>query len=86
MKSKLMYGCTTPLDKKKRKEYLIANKGVLDILKEILEKDLHMLNKEMSSTKRYDDQSWPYKQADYIGSKRTFEEVIDLLTIGDTNE
>lgn len=83
--SKWYIGCSTPEDKTKRKEFLMEQKYLLGLLKEILEKDLHILDKEMSSTKRYDDQSWAYRQADYLGSKRVYEEIIKLLTIGDQN-
>lgn len=84
MKTKLMKGCSTPKEKQDRKEYLLAHKELFDLLKSILEDDLRMLDKEQSSTKRYDDQSWAYKQADYNGCKRTYDEVISILTIGDT--
>lgn len=83
MKSKLLAGCKTPEEKKSRTEWILAHKEVFQLIKGILEEDRVLLDKAQSSTKRYDDQSWPYKQADYNGCKRTYDEVISLLTIGD---
>ena len=85
MGSKWFFDCKTEEEKKKREEFLKEQKYLFSLLKEILEKDLRSTESEMSSTKRYDDQSWPYKQADYLGTKRALQDVIDLITIGENN-
>ncbi len=81
LRTKLFVGCKTPDDKVKREDYIRSCSPLLEILIEVLSKDLDGLNKVSQSSKRYDDQSWPYKQADYNGCKRTLEEVITLLNV-----
>jgi hypothetical protein len=81
IKTKWFYDCKSEAEKAKRKEILLQNTYLLSVLKGMMEGDLRLLDKEMTSTKRYDDQSWAYRQADYIGSKRVYEKVIELLEI-----
>ncbi len=83
MKSKLFKGCNTQREKNVRRKYFQENVLIFNILSEVLKEDLRLLEKESASNKRYDDQSWAYKQADYNGCKRTYEELLNLLDIGD---
>ena len=83
MKSKLLKDCKTQKEKEQRRQYYQENRLIFEVLRNILKEDLRLIEKESGASARYDDQSWAYKQADYIGCKRTYEEVIELLTIGD---
>ena len=81
IKTKWFYDCTSKEEKEKRKEFLRENAYLLGVIKGMLQGDLQRLDKEMTSTKRYDDQSWAFRQADYLGSKRVYEKVIELMEI-----
>ena len=83
MRSKLLKECKTKKDKEDRQKYLLEHKFIFELLSGILKEELRLLDNESSSAKRYDDQSWPYKQADYNGCKRTYNEVLNLLDIGE---
>lgn len=60
------------------KAQVMSAEPVLERLKEILEKDLESINKDMSS-RDYNYESWAYRQADSIGSIRAYESVIKLV-------
>lgn len=85
MKSKLLKTAKTQEEKDKLREYFLEHKQILDIIKGVLQEDLRLLDKESTSEKRYEEPSWVHKQADYNGSKRQLERLIDLVTIGETN-
>ena len=52
----------------------------LRILKSILEDKLDQLETEHTKKAKYDSPSWAYIQADYVGAKRSLQEIIQLLT------
>lgn len=59
--------------KAKRKQFLLANSEVFELLKEVLEKEFK------ESTPDYDNPSWAYKQADTNGANRMLRKVISLI-------
>ena len=81
MKTKLLRGCKTQKEKKDRQDYLLEHKFIFNLLSEICNEELQILEKEQLNKNRYDEPSWVYKQADYNGSKRTYEKLLDLLNI-----
>ena len=81
MKSKLFKGLS-PQEKVKQEAYFKEHKAIFVVLQETIKKDLDLITKESQSDKRYDEQSWAYKQADYNGTKRAYEDILELLTIG----
>lgn len=60
-------------DKEKRKQFILANVQVFDLLAEVLEKEFQ------ESTPDYDNPSWAYKQADVNGANRMLRRVLSLI-------
>lgn len=75
--------CKDEQDKAEVKASLVASAPTLKLLKQLLV-DMKT-NKEYNQRKfDYSKSNWAYEQADYIGSMRTLQEVIDLITIEET--
>lgn len=72
-----------PEARKEREEIIQAGKPALKVLKNILTKKLEEAERLSTSKAAYDKASWPYYQADQIGAKRTLNEIIELLDLGD---
>lgn len=68
-------------DRAQRVADIKANRHSLDILATILERKLDELDKAQQGKKLYEGPSWAFHQADYIGSKRTIREILDLVTL-----
>jgi len=62
-------------DKEKRKQFLLANQEVLELLSEILEEQFE------ESTPDYQNASWAYEQADVNGHNRAIRRVLNLINI-----
>jgi hypothetical protein len=86
MKSRLIASANGSDEKKKLKDYYIEHRLIFDNLVKILEEERKVLVNQSESTKRYENPSWAYQQADFIGSKRVYDKVIDLLTIDPIEE
>lgn len=61
--------------KEKRKQFLLANQEVLDLLAEVLEDDFQ------ESTPDYNNPSWAYEQADVNGHNRAIRRVQNLIKL-----
>jgi len=77
-------GCKTPQAKKDRKEMVFSAKPTLTLLKELLVKRVKEIDTNALTKAGYDTPAWAYLQADTIGSKRAYLEVLSLLDLGDT--
>lgn len=66
-------------DKSKTKESIANSKYTLDLLKDILNKELQEL--DVDKKEDYNIPNWSYYQADKIGYKRAIKSFIKLLTI-----
>jgi hypothetical protein len=67
-------------NKEEVKAQLVAAAPALKLLKELL---IDLKNSKEYNQKKpnYEVSNWALEQADYIGSLRTLQEVIDLITI-----
>jgi hypothetical protein len=67
-------------NKEEVKAILVAGAPSLKLLKELL---IDLKNSKEYNQKKpnYEISNWALEQADYIGSLRTLQEVIDLITI-----
>ena len=67
-------------NKEEVKAILVAGAPTLKLLKELL---IDLKNSKEYNQKKpnYEISNWALEQADYIGSLRTLQEVIDLITI-----
>lgn len=81
MQVKWLKGAKTPEAKKQRKQMIIANRDILDLLKDILTDDLNNLEDNELKADVYNVSNWAYQQADSNGAKRALKKVIDLITI-----
>lgn len=81
MQVKWLKGAKTPEAKTERKKMIIANRDILDLLKDILTDDLNNLEDNELKADVYNVSNWAYQQADSNGAKRTLRKVIDLITI-----
>jgi hypothetical protein len=79
VKSKLLIGCKTAIEKKKRKDYFNEHRHIFEVLLEYLKQEQRLLEGESESKNRYDNPNWGYQQADYNGSKRTYTDFITTL-------
>lgn len=61
--------------KEKRKQFLLANQEVLDLLAEVLEDDFQ------ESAPDYNNPSWAYEQADVNGHNRAIRRVQNLIKL-----
>jgi hypothetical protein len=61
------------------KRTLVSNTYTLNLLKEILERELNEKNR--SSFDEYSSPNWAYQQADKNGYKRALQSFINLLAI-----
>ena len=85
MKARLTKDCKTQEEKKKRREYLLEHKFIFDLLINLLQEDVDRLEKKRISDTRYEEPNWVYQQADMNGEIRSKQDMIKLLTIGDSN-
>lgn len=61
--------------KEKRKQFLLANQEVLDMLAEVLENDFQEYEPD------YQSPSWAYEQADVNGHNRAVRRVLNLISL-----
>lgn len=59
----------------KRKQFLLANQEVFDLLAEVLQKDFE------DYTPDYKNPSWAYEQADVNGHNRAIKRVLNLIKL-----
>ncbi|HEY6020232.1 MAG TPA: hypothetical protein VIY48_10110 [Candidatus Paceibacterota bacterium] len=71
-------------EKAERKEIVKASKLLREATKDVLEHKLKNLERVITSKSLYDNPNWTYLQADYVGYVRAIQEVIDLMTIEDS--
>ncbi len=64
-----------------RKQLVLLSRPLLEVLSKIMDRRIEELTQKQTELKEYDSPSWAMKQADYIGSMRTLNEVKNLLTI-----
>ena len=69
----------TPEEKEKLVKTLSGFSTHLEVLSLILKTKLAVLEKESLATSSYDSPSWPYKQADYVGSIREIRNILSLI-------
>lgn len=74
-------GLKTPQEKDERRELVKAHAPVLEVLKEILEKQLADKLKVQQSKTAYGSPAWPYEQADSNGEQRALTSVVQLLDL-----
>ena len=65
-------------DKKQFISEVLASQPFINRFIERLNKELEV-SKKSQLARDYEDQSWPLKQADFIGEQRTYNKIIDLL-------
>jgi hypothetical protein len=76
----LWFSKSSKEDKEAIKATLVAGAPTLKLLKELLI-DLKSTKEYNQKKPNYEISNWALEQADYIGSLRTLQEVIDLITI-----
>lgn len=80
MNSDWYKGC--PHDQKKeRKELVMSAKPTLEVLRNILIEKLKEEEAKSVAKDAYESPSWPYYQADHLGTVRTYKALISLLTL-----
>jgi|TARA_R110000803_G_scaffold65509_4_gene126641 hypothetical protein len=79
VKSKLLVGCKTVKEKKNRIAYFKEHNKIFEVLLDYLKQEERLLEGESGSKNRYDNPNWGYQQADYNGSKRTYNDFITTL-------
>ncbi len=62
-------------------ERLYGYTDVLDVLRNILKEELEESIRDMRSSENYTLPNWSEFQADKIGTQRTLNKVIDLITL-----
>jgi hypothetical protein len=67
--------------KEERREQLLSARPALKVVRSVLYKRLKNLEEAQQAKAEYELAGWPYKQADFIGSKRELQYLIDLLTL-----
>lgn len=68
-------------EKQERWASLLANRTSLDYLVVVLKRKLMELDQFQDSKRNYDSPNWAAQQADYIGCRRTFNEILELVTL-----
>jgi hypothetical protein len=81
MRIEWLKGAKTPQAKKERKAIIINSREGLEVLRTILETKLSNLEDNATKADDYNVSNWAYLQADINGCKRTYKEIIDLLSI-----
>jgi len=66
-------------DRAEMKANILAAKPAMHRLITLLESDLSGAKRESKSKDKYSLASWPYLQADLIGTQRALERVIELI-------
>lgn len=77
MQVKWLIGCKTDLEKTKRKEIVEGAKPALDILVEMCYNSIVRLENSLT----YDNPNWALQQADLVGYKRAYEEIIKICKL-----
>lgn len=72
-------GCKSEDDKKARRDMIRAAAPTLKVLKEILQDRKKEAQDASLKKLAYENPSWPYLQADSVGTVRTLEYVLSLL-------
>lgn len=70
-------------DKANFKESLIAAKPIFDRMEKILESRMDSGRKSARDRANFKVENWAYLQADYNATERTYQNIIDLITIRD---
>jgi hypothetical protein len=65
--------------KKEFETRLVHAVEIFSVLKNIIEEDVRVIDKNMMSKESYDLDAWPFFQADQLGSKRTLLKLLDLI-------
>lgn len=77
LSTKWFYKCKSPDDKEQLKKTLSASRHILDLLEEIVSKELEAERAVPKSD--YDNAAWAYKQADRNGATRAYLNVLNLI-------
>lgn len=83
LKTKWLKHCKTEKDKEALRLQLVAAKPVLELLVKILEEDADAVDRYLIKHDNYDLPSWSEYIADKLGEKRTYNKIIDLVTLED---
>jgi hypothetical protein len=59
---------------------IMSSRTTLELLRKLLEDRVAALDATHTKKTNYDSPSWAYAQADYVGAKRTLQEIIELVT------
>jgi hypothetical protein len=59
---------------------ILSSRPTLELLRSLLEDRVAALDTAHTKKTNYDSPSWAYAQADYVGAKRTLQEIIELVT------
>lgn len=81
MRSKLIAFANSKEEKENLAKYFLEHRFIFDTLVKLIAEEQRLLIQESESIKRYENPSWAYLQADYLGAKRAYDKVIDLLTL-----
>lgn len=73
-------------DKEKRRAFVHSASPQLDLLKEILLRDLRALEEQQEAKANYEKPAWTALQADYLATRRTLKELIALLDLDQREE
>lgn len=71
--------CKTKDEKDALLKTLAGYSTHLDVLHSIIQNKLDALEKESLATSTYDSPSWPFRQADYVGSIRELRNILNLI-------
>ena len=68
-------------EKKKFEELVKHNTLLLKRLTDIISRKIDTANRQHISKEAYQDVTWPYKQADYVGYVRALNEMLQLTDL-----
>lgn len=71
--------CKTDEQKAERKKLVGSAAPTLKVLKDIVQKLLDEADANELKKSNYESPSWPYMQADLLGTKRAYSQILTLL-------
>lgn len=77
--TKWFYDCKTVEERSERMKFVRANIEVINVINNILKRDLEALERKKVAPADYTSPSWAYQQADLNGSIRLLREYLNIL-------
>lgn len=73
---------TKGLTEDEKREFKLQVSSAQPVLKKLIktfEEDLQQSRKRQLNTNNYENPSWPYQQADFVGEQRTYTKAVELI-------